>query len=68
VRDPLRFVKFYAAALGMELVNVLEEIYMAFFSFGECNHDIAGIKVPDDQPVRSAGLAPTALEIVGGKA
>jgi catechol 2,3-dioxygenase len=40
---------------------------MAFFSFGERDHDIAVIKVPDDQPVGSAGLAHTALEIEGGQ-
>jgi catechol-2,3-dioxygenase len=52
----------------MELVNVLEEMQMAFFSFGERDHDIAVIKVPEDQPVGSAGLAHTALEIEGGQA
>src|ERR671922_117005 len=67
VRDPQRSITFYTGALGMELVNVLEEIQMAFFSFGERDHDIAVIKVPDDQPVGSAGLAHTALEIEGGQ-
>jgi len=51
----------------VELVNVLEEMQMAFFSFGERDHDIAVIKVPDDQPVGSSGLAHTALEIDGGE-
>ena len=37
------------------------------FSFGERDHDIAVIKVPDDQPVGSSGLAHTALEIEGGQ-
>src|SRR6266702_1246322 len=68
VRDPQRSIKFYTEALGMELVNVLEEMQMAFFSFGERDHDIAIIKVPDDQPVGSSGLAHTALEIEGGEA
>ena len=40
---------------------------MAFLSFGERDHDIAVIKVPDDQPVGSSGLAHTALEIEGGQ-
>ena len=40
---------------------------MAFFSFGEQHHDIAVIKVPDDQPVGSAGLSHTALQIEGGE-
>jgi catechol-2,3-dioxygenase len=51
----------------MELVNVLEGMQMAFLSFGERDHDIAVIKVPDDQPVGSSGLAHTALEIEGGQ-
>ena len=40
---------------------------MAFFSFGERDHDIAVIKVPEDQPVGSSGLTHTALEIEGGQ-
>jgi catechol 2,3-dioxygenase len=67
VRDPQRSIKFYTEALGMELVNVLEEMQMAFLSFGERDHDIAVIKVPDDQPVGSSRLAHTALEIEGGQ-
>jgi len=67
VRDPQRSIRFYTEALGMELVTVLEEMQMAFFSFGERDHDIAVIKVPDDQPVGSSGLAHTALEIDGGQ-
>lgn len=66
VRDPERAISFYTEALGMELVKFLDEMQMAFFSFGERDHDIAVIKVPDDQPVGSAGLAHTALEIEGG--
>ena len=67
VRDPQKSIKFYTEALGMELVNVLEDMQMAFLSFGERDHDIAVIKVPDDQPVGSSGLAHTALEIEGGQ-
>jgi catechol 2,3-dioxygenase len=67
VRDPQRSIKFYTEVLGMELVNVLEEMQMAFLSFGERDHDIAVIKVPEDQPVGSSGLAHTALEIEGGQ-
>lgn len=66
VRDPKRSIAFYTEALGMELVKFLDEMQMAFFSFGERDHDIAVIKVPDDQPVGSVGLAHTALEIEGG--
>jgi catechol-2,3-dioxygenase len=50
----------------MELVTVLEDLQMAFFSFGERDHDLAVIKVPDEQPVGSSGLAHTAIEIDGG--
>lgn len=67
VRDPQRAIRFYTEALGMELVKFLDEMQMAFFSFGERDHDIAVIKVPDDQPVGSSGLAHTALEIEGGE-
>ena len=67
VRDPQRSITFYTEALAMEVVNVIEEMQMAFFSFGERDHDIAVIKVPDDQPVGSSGLAHTASEIEGGQ-
>jgi catechol-2,3-dioxygenase len=50
----------------MELVTFLEDMQMAFLSFGEHDHDLAVIKVPDDQPVGSSGLAHTAMEIDGG--
>ena len=48
VRDSYRSSTFYTEALGMEVVNVIKEMQMAFFSFGERDHDIAVIKVPDD--------------------
>lgn len=51
-----------------QATDVLEEMQIAFFSFGERDHDIAVIKVPDGQPVGSSGLAHTALEIEGGEA
>lgn len=66
VRDPQRAIAFYTEALGMELVNFLEDMQMGFLSFGERDHDLAVIKVPDDAPVGSAGLAHTALEVDGG--
>jgi catechol 2,3-dioxygenase len=50
----------------MELVTILEDMQMAFLSFGDHDHDLAVIKVPDEQPVGSSGLAHTALEIDGG--
>src|SRR5262249_8987007 len=67
VRDPQRSTKVASEATGMELVNGFEEMQMALLSFGERDHDIAVIKVPDDQPVGSSGLAHTALEIEGGQ-
>ena len=65
-RDPQASIKFYTEILGMELVQFNQELQMAFFSFGERDHDIAVIKVPEDQPVGSAGLTHTALQIEGG--
>ncbi len=65
VRDLQRSIDFYTEALGMELVQALEEPRMAFFSFGERDHDIAVIEVPGGQPVGSSGMAHTALEIAG---
>lgn len=45
----------------------IAELQMAFFSFGEPDHDIAVIKVLGDQPVSSSRLAHTALEMEGGQ-
>ena len=69
VRDPQASVKFYTEALGMEEVNLLDlgGMKMAFLSFGERDHDIALIQVPDDEPVGSSGFSHTALEIEGGE-
>jgi catechol 2,3-dioxygenase len=49
----------------MELVTFLDDLQMAFFSFGARDHDLAVIKVPDDQPLGSSGLAHSAFEIEG---
>jgi catechol 2,3-dioxygenase-like lactoylglutathione lyase family enzyme len=65
-RDPQASIAFYTEHLDMELVQFNQELQMAFFSFGERDHDIAVIKVPEDQPVGSAGLSHTALQIEGG--
>src|SRR5262245_32614966 len=64
-RDPKALIQFYTEALGMELVQFNPALQMAFFSCGERDHDIAAIKVPEDQPVGSAGLTHTALQIEG---
>ena len=65
VRDVERSVKFYTEVLGMELVTTLDGMQMAFFSFGERDHDIAVVKVPDDQPIGNERGPHTALEIEG---
>src|SRR5262249_5543112 len=62
-RDPQASIKFYTETLGLELVQFNPEFQMAFFSFGERDHDLAVIQVPEDQPVGSAGLSHTALQI-----
>ena len=67
VRDAKRSVAFYTEVLGMELVTFLEDMQMAFLSFGSHDHDLAVIKVPDEQPVGSSGLAHTAIEVDGGE-
>jgi catechol 2,3-dioxygenase len=67
-RDPQASISFYTQVLGMELVNFNPELQMAFFSFGEQHHDIAVIKVPDEQAVGSTGLSHTAMQIEGGEA
>lgn len=66
VRDPERSIAFYTETLGMQLVTFLEDMQMAFFSFGESDHDLAVIKVPDDQPVGNSGISHTAIKIDGG--
>ena len=66
-RDPQASIEFYTNALGMEVVNYFDQMQMAFFSFGTQHHDIAVVKVPDDEPVGSSGLSHTALQIEGGE-
>src|SRR5919108_264597 len=67
VRDPQRSIKFYTEALGMELVNVLEEMQMAFLSFGERHHDIALFKAPEGAEMGQLGLNHIAFQIEGGE-
>lgn len=66
VHDVARSIRFYTEVLGMEHVCSIEAMGMAFFSFGERDHDIAVMQVPADVPLASPGLAHTALEIEGG--
>jgi len=71
VREPQTSAQFYVDKLGMELVNYYANpehgLEMAFLSFGTSHHDIALIKVPEDQPVGNAGFSHTALVIDGGE-
>src|SRR5438477_8168835 len=69
VHDPQRSIEFYTTALGMECIAFMDDLQMGFLAFGdERDHDIAVIKVPEEQPVGSGpGLAHTALEIDGGE-
>lgn len=52
----------------MELYNVRKERQRAFCWCGKCDHDLAVITVPNDQPVGSAGLAHMVLGGEGGAA
>jgi catechol 2,3-dioxygenase len=71
VRDPQASAQFYVDKLGMELINYYSNpehgLEMAFLSFGNNHHDIALIKVPQEEPVGSAGFSHTALVIDGGE-
>ena len=69
VRDAQASAKFYHEALGMEIVNTLDldGMKFTFLSFGERDHDIAVMQVPDDHSVGSPGFTHTALEIEGGE-
>jgi catechol-2,3-dioxygenase len=71
VREPKVSAQFYVDKLGMELVNYYSNpehgLEMAFLSFGTNHHDIALIKVPQDQPVGNSGFSHTALVIDGGE-
>jgi catechol 2,3-dioxygenase-like lactoylglutathione lyase family enzyme len=40
-RNPQASITFYTENLGMELVQSNQELQIAFFSFGERDHDIA---------------------------
>src|SRR5262245_1995977 len=65
-RDHQASIQFHTDALGIEPVHFIPTLDRAFLSFGERDHDIAVVKVPEDQPVGSAGLTHTALQIEGG--
>ena len=65
-RDPKKSAAFYVDALGMECISFLEDSQTAFLSFGDRDHDIVLIKVPEDQPVGTGRIGHTAIEIDGG--
>jgi catechol 2,3-dioxygenase-like lactoylglutathione lyase family enzyme len=68
VRDPHRSIDFYTNVLGMECVRFFDDMQMGFLAFGDSRyHDMAVVKVPEDQPVGSSGLSHSAFEIEGGE-
>src|SRR5262245_42160986 len=66
VRDPQGSAKWYAEALGMEVMNYSPQMEMAFLSFGTLDQDIALIKAPEGVATGSPGLTHTAMAIDGG--
>lgn len=68
VKDTKEAIAWYTDALGMELMNHDQRMDMAFLSFGELDHDIAVIKVPEGLETGSPGLSHTALQMEGGEA
>ena len=67
VRDPEASAKFYAEALGMEVMDFNKERQMAFLSFGELHHDIALFKAPEGLERSELGLNHIAMQIEGGE-
>ena len=55
VKDTIEAIDWYTNALGMELMNHDQGMDMAFLSFGESDHDIALIKVPEGVETGSPG-------------
>ena len=66
VKDPQASARWYAEALGMEIMNYSPQMAMAFLSFGTLDHDIALIRVPEGVATGSPGLSHTAMVIEGG--
>lgn len=66
VKDPQASARWYAEALGMEIMNYSSQMEMAFLSFGTLDHDIALIRVPEGVATGSPGLSHTAMVIEGG--
>jgi catechol 2,3-dioxygenase len=66
VKDVEASMKFYAEALGMD-VMLHREGNAAFLSFGTQHHDIALFKAPEDAEMGKLGLNHIAFQIEGGE-
>jgi catechol 2,3-dioxygenase len=66
VKDVEASAKFYAEALGME-VMLLRDGNAAFLSFGAQHHDIAIFKAPEGAEMGQLGLNHIAFQIEGGE-
>ena len=66
VKDVEASMKFYAEALGME-VMLHREGNAAFLSFGTQHHDIALFKAPEGAEMGKLGLNHIAFQIEGGE-
>lgn len=66
VKDVEASAKFYAEALGMEVMR-LREGNAAFLSFGTQHHDIALFKAPEGAEKGQLGLNHIAFQIEGGE-
>jgi len=66
VKDVESSVKFYTAALGMEVMR-LREGSAAFLSFGTQHHDIALFKATEGAEMGTLGLNHIAFQIEGGE-
>ena len=66
VADVEASMRFYADALGMEIVVHRAERQMAFLSFGAQHHDIALFGAPEGAKRGELGLNHIAFQITGG--
>ena len=66
VHDLEASLKFYTAALGMELMAHNTERHMAFLSFGTQHHDIALCQAPAEATRGGLGINHIAMQIEGG--
>ena len=66
VGDVEASMRFYADALGMEIVAHRADRQMAFLSFGEQHHDIALFGAPEGAERGKLGLHHIAFQIAGG--